>query len=706
MWLRPCAALVAKGKCSLSLVREMHMAKEKNTPSPPDAARQGAKATQRLLALFDLSQRMVSILDLEKVEQYVVTTALELLGGDGGSLMLLDEAAGELRIEAAVGLDKGIESAAAIKLGEGISGWVAREGKPLLLLGDAGEDGRFSDVAARKDVKCAISVPLLIGERVLGVLNVSKATDTPGFGEDDVQLLSALANHAAIAIQNARLYSEIEHAYMELKAMQLRLTSLFEHANDAVLVIDSESFKIVKVNRQAEQLTGYGRDELTAMPVAQLSHPQAPNALENVVRQTVSGGSVHFDDTSLARKDGSRVSVRISASVVSYGESKVVQAFLGDITARKKLEEKLARAEKLRLMGEMARGMAHEFNNILGGILGNVQLMRRQVQDERLQKTLGIVEEAARHGAATVKRMQEFTQVRTDKEFEPVDLNQMIRDIVAEFRVSRKTRRRFDHVSVEVSEGQFAPGAVAGSPSDLREALTNILLNALEAIPDKGSIAVKTWSEEGAACVSVADTGVGMSDASAARIFEPFFSTKGRDGLGLSVAYGIVRRHGGRIGFDTKEGQGTTFTVRIPLRAMAAPKATEAAQPVSAKGRILVVDDEQLIRDVLEKMLTSAGHEVAKAGSVQDALAALERGRFDLVLTDLGMPGLSGWDLAKTVKARKDGTAVALITGWGVQLDEAKVAECGVDFVIGKPFEDRRLYELVAKAVANVKRIA
>ncbi|MBM4079369.1 MAG: hypothetical protein FJ278_06690, partial [Planctomycetes bacterium] len=114
MWLRPCAALVAKGKCSLSLVREMHMAKEKNTPSPPDAARQGAKATQRLLALFDLSQRMVSILDLEKVEQYVVTTALELLGGDGGSLMLLDEAAGELRIEAAVGLDKGIESAAAI----------------------------------------------------------------------------------------------------------------------------------------------------------------------------------------------------------------------------------------------------------------------------------------------------------------------------------------------------------------------------------------------------------------------------------------------------------------------------------------------------------------------------------------------------------------------------------------------------------------
>jgi CheY-like chemotaxis protein/anti-sigma regulatory factor (Ser/Thr protein kinase) len=250
--------------------------------------------------------------------------------------------------------------------------------------------------------------------------------------------------------------------------------------------------------------------------------------------------------------------------------------------------------------------------------------------------------------------------------------------------------------------------SVAGNAAELREVLTNMLVNALDALPRGGKITFTTWGDEGSVSLAVADNGVGMAPEVRERAFEPFFTTKGpgNSGLGLSVAYGIIRRHEGELAVESAPGEGTTFLIRLPRSSAAVrpPAAAPRMGPVR-RTRVLVIDDDPAVRDVLASMLAKAGHEVVKAGGGREGLEVFQTTTFDLVFTDLGLPDMSGLEVAATVKEQSPTTAVVMITGWGRELDEEKLRKEGVDLLLCKPFDLVRVQNSIAAALKPQERM-
>jgi CheY-like chemotaxis protein len=249
-----------------------------------------------------------------------------------------------------------------------------------------------------------------------------------------------------------------------------------------------------------------------------------------------------------------------------------------------------------------------------------------------------------------------------------------------------------------------------GNPSELREVLTNIIFNAVDAMPKGGKLTIATqpqaedWVE-----VRITDTGIGMTEEVKNRVFDPFFTTKGvtNSGLGMSVSYGIVRRHGGEILIESEPGKGTTFILHLPTGYGEEAVVEKGVVPVreSRQARILVIDDEDSVRDVLSRMLKTKGHQVVVASDGEEGIERFRSESFDLVLTDLGMPKLSGWDVGKTIKGINPKIPIAMITGWGVELDREKLSESGIDLIVCKPFNFDQVTHLVFEAMELKKRM-
>jgi CheY-like chemotaxis protein len=257
---------------------------------------------------------------------------------------------------------------------------------------------------------------------------------------------------------------------------------------------------------------------------------------------------------------------------------------------------------------------------------------------------------------------------------------------------------------------------VQGNPTELREVLTNLIFNAVDALPYGGRIVVGAEAQRQSVVLTVRDSGLGMDAATQARIFEPFFTTKATgSGLGLAVVKDIVQRHGGEIRVVSNVGGGTLFTMTLPAiqdlallapAPAAAPNALPPAPALPRTARILAVDDDPGLGQMLQAMLGAAGHDVVITTGGAEALALFEGGNFDLVCTDLGMPGMNGWEVARAVRARAPGTPVILITGWGMSLDPAEIAAQTVDFVLAKPYRVTQVQEIVAQALARAAKEA
>ena len=354
----------------------------------------------------------------------------------------------------------------------------------------------------------------------------------------------------------------------------------------------------------------------------------------------------------------------------------------------------LVRAERLKALGEMAGGVAHDFNNILGAILGRAQLLMMRTQDSEMRRSLDVIEKAARDGAETVKRIQEFTRLRQDHAFIVTDLSDLVRDTLEITRSRWRDEAEATGIRYEISV-QAPPGLfILGHPSELREVLTNLVLNALDAMPKGGKLALSASKGNGEVRLKVQDDGHGMTEEVRNRVFDPYFTTKGvrGTGLGLSVSYGIARRHGGDILVESRLGHGTTFTVIFPAGAQG--PAPESIRPALSMGhgRILAVDDEEQVRGLLEEILTVHGHEVIVASDGEQGLEIYGHdGPFDVVITDLGMPGMSGRELARRIHDLDPAARIILSTGWGGTLEHERLKGSGVSRVLAKPFDMRDL---------------
>ena len=351
-------------------------------------------------------------------------------------------------------------------------------------------------------------------------------------------------------------------------------------------------------------------------------------------------------------------------------------------------QTQLVQSAKLNALGEMAGGVAHDFNNILAAILGRTQLLLQSVDDSGIRRQLGVIEQAALDGAQTVRRVQEFTRVRQDERFETLDVNRVLYGVVELTRPAWEAGAKRRGLVVNVHLDLKATLTMAGTASELREVFTNLVLNAIDAMPVGGDLWISSHDEAGSVRVQVRDGGIGMDDDTRARIFDPFFTTKDvkGTGLGLSVAYGIVSRHRGIIDVQSAPGQGTVFTLTFPVGAVPVEFGPQADRVSTTQLDCLVVDDEETVLSVLAEMLRGMGHKVTTALGGPAAIERLRSEQFDVVFTDLGMPDVNGWDLAAAVKQRRAETVVVLVSGWGFQLEEDAAVTRGVDRVMAKPF--------------------
>ena len=367
----------------------------------------------------------------------------------------------------------------------------------------------------------------------------------------------------------------------------------------------------------------------------------------------------------------------------------------------KSTQTQLVRGETLRAMGQLSSGMAHHLNNLFAVILGRVELLLGKVEEAGVRRSLEIIQRTAQDGAEVVRRVQRFSRVQPVSDAVAVDLNQLVQEVVELTRPRWQDEAQLRGSRIEVVVDPGVIGAAAGEPAPLREVLMNLLLNAADSIRQSGRVTLKTWTRDDRVYCSVSDTGAGMPEEIRRRAMEPFFTTKGpkATGLGLSVAYGTVQRYGGTLTLESAEGQGTTVEISLPS---ASPAAKVATSPLAAKAaalplRILVIDDELSVRSTLAEMLEEQGHSVTQAPGGREGLSYLESNPelVDVVISDLGMLDMTGWDVARTIQSRWPRLPVGLITGWGET--EITPEERGrVNFVITKPFDKALLSQTMA----------
>jgi signal transduction histidine kinase/ActR/RegA family two-component response regulator len=371
-------------------------------------------------------------------------------------------------------------------------------------------------------------------------------------------------------------------------------------------------------------------------------------------------------------------------------------------------QSQLMQSAKLNALGEMAGGVAHDFNNILAAILGRTQLLLQSVTDASVRRQLEVIEQAALDGAQTVRRVQEFSRLRQDEHFEPLDVQEVLQGALDLTRPAWEAESKRRGIALTAALDLRAAQFVVGNASELREVFTNLILNALDAMPWGGMLTLSSIDADGEVCVRVTDTGVGMDAETRGRVFDPFFTTKPvkGTGLGLSVAYGIITRHHGRIEVESETGSGSVFSVWLPATiAHQAEPETTSDGPLP-RLRVLAVDDEEPVLQVLGDLLAVLGQDVEIA---MGGAAGLERycpERFDVVFTDLGMPEVNGWDVVQVVKSRSPDTPVVVVTGWGAQIEGGALRARGADYVIPKPFSLEDVRAVLRQLSARPARAA
>jgi GAF domain-containing protein/ActR/RegA family two-component response regulator len=713
-----------------------------------ELGRQTQLKLQETETLLSVSRTLASTLDLDAVARQFLREVVKAVGADAAGIWLLDES-GEW-LEPFVGYHvppEWLDRLRVLRLSvrqHPFYAEAARTRQPVLST-DVMTDPRIPDEArAAAPHRTQLFVPIVAKERMVGGFAVTWLTRARELSPSELRLMEAVASQAAVALENARLFRDNQRRVEELSVLhelsravtgQLDQAGVLETMRQQVArVLDVRHMVIVLLDEAAGEFQVALRVK-DSLPDESLPrrYPVGSVGLMSVVLET--GRPIRTDDyaaecarrgvqpvaTSVelrhwlgvpmvagAQKIGviglrrrerpfSAAEERLLANIADLAALALRSARLFEERARAYAElaaaqDQLVRAEKLRALGEMASGVAHDFNNVLASILGRAQLLLDRVQDVKQRQWLQVIERAALDGARTVRRLQEFTRIRRDQPAVPVDLNEVVHHVLEATESAWGPQASSRGVRIEVSTA-LEPGLprVAGDPAELREALINLVLNAVDAMPDGGRLSLSTRRMGGEVEVAVSDTGVGIPEAIRQKIFDPFFTTKGPrgTGLGLSMTYGILSRHGARVAVESAEGRGTTFRLAFPVPAAELPEPGPPASPLKPAGalRCLVVDDEEPVGEVLGDILAAAGQDAAVVASGAEALARLAAEPFDLVFTDLAMPGMTGWEVARAVKARWPHIGVVLVTGFGVEVGPENAKAHGVDLVMAKPLK-------------------
>ncbi|MCX8117548.1 MAG: PAS domain S-box protein [Desulfobacterota bacterium] len=636
--------------------------------------------------LYELTQISHSALSVDQMLGEIVLGLCDFFKFERLAVLLIEEATGRFILHpASVGFSKEEMERYCLGTGKGITGWVAEKGVGLWVQ-DGQTDSR--DFGDRKDVGSEMCVPLLAGGKVIGLLDV-QSDKGRAFTEEEFRLFEKVGEHLGQILESAQ--------------SEERYRTVVESALDGVLVM-GEDHRLTYVNERFAGLVGYEKEELIGLNFLALLDPESQRRWEERALSSSQGPSAASPcELRILRKNGEIRMVEMNATQIRDLHGNQTQiAFLKDITEKRRMEEQLLQAEKLRALGEMVSGVAHDFNNALSIILGNAQLLLLGSKDPEQIHTLKVIERVAKESAQRVRRLQEFTKSQARQDLSRVDLNALVREAVEITQPKWRDEAQRKGLAIEVRTNLGTIPHAAGDISELREVLIHLLLNAIEAMPEGGTIEIQTYHRNGKVYLALSDTGQGMTEEVRKKIFEPFFTTKPftHSGLGLSMAYGVIKRFGGEIEVMSEPQKGTTFLISLRTDAVANPpeESAEAAM-THRKARILVIEDEPQVREILCRGLSAFQHQVTEAPSGEQGIKLFQEKEFDLVLTDLGMPHLSGWEVCKIIKSLRSDVPVGMITGWGEEIDELKRRESGVDFIISKPFDLSRVLSLVARSI-------
>ena len=480
---------------------------------------------------------------------------------------------------------------------------------------------------------------------------------------------------------------------------------LFESAPVGYHELDTNGC-IRRVNRTECQMLGYTPEEMIGRPIFDFVVPEQRDEARKAVRGKIHEGVLlrPFERQYLC-KDSTVREILIQDRLIRDVEGKIVgiRSTLQDITEQKQVQKALLRAVRLEALGQMAAGIAHNFNNILASIQGYADLALYDVQEKPavLRDDLQQILAGTRDAAQAVRRLQALYRPADDtSDFEVVDANALVEEAVALTRPRWKDEPQRQGLTIQVVTDLTPVPRVSGNPGELREVLTNLIFNAADAMPTGGMITIRTRQDGESVLLAVEDTGTGTTPEQQRRIFEPFFTTKGLggSGLGLTVSQSIIQRHRGEIQFQSQLGKGTCFTIRLP----AVEPAKEVAAPergveLPQGRRILIVDDEDMVRRVLERILVRSGQKVTAVSGGREAIETLRKDDFDMVITDLGMPGVSGFDVAHYVKEHRPALPVILVTGWGATVTPEQMQDAGAVGMIAKPFRHEQLVAVLGE---------
>ncbi|MGD1018279.1 MAG: response regulator [Verrucomicrobiia bacterium] len=373
----------------------------------------------------------------------------------------------------------------------------------------------------------------------------------------------------------------------------------------------------------------------------------------------------------------------------------------------KSAQEQVIQQERLRALGGMASGIAHDFNNSLVGILGLTELLLQRPESlddkPKARRYLEMINTTAKDAGKIVNRLREFYRYREQREaMEVVDLNHVIDEAISLTQPRWKTQAQTRNISIAVQKDLEKIPTVSGNVAELREVMTNLIFNAVDAMPEGGTISIRTHWDDTHVVLEVSDTGHGMTEEIRRRCFEPFFTTKGAhgSGLGLSMVHGILQRHQATVEIKSETNKGTTFTIRFAPQSPQ-PQSVSVAQPSGSVQNlhVLVVDDEPMVREIISGYLTGDGHQVETANGGRDGLAKFQKDRFDLVLVDRAMPDMNGDQMASAIKSVDSGTPIVMLTGFGAMMEATGEKPAGVDFVVGKPITMADLRVALSRAV-------
>ncbi len=492
---------------------------------------------------------------------------------------------------------------------------------------------------------------------------------------------------------------------------ELELLGMAIAQGDESYVITDPQGTILYVNPAFEQMTGYSTGEAVGHNPRILKSGKHGHDFYSAFWAAIRSGRTWQGRFTNRRKDGSLYPEDNLVSPVLDATGAVTHyvAVKRDATRQIEFEKQMVQQERMQALGKMVSGIAHDFNNIMVPILGLTEELLSSpesiAQPECVRACLGQIFDSARDARDIVRRLREFYRPGDEVEREPVDLAEAVERAIELTRPAwhTQTQAQGRTVTVHNEVGKVPP--VLGNAAQLRELFVNLLLNAVDAIAESGEVLIRAETHGQQLRITVRDTGCGMDPELATRCLEPFFSTKGErgSGLGLSMCYGILQQHGGDLSIDSVPGKGTTVVVTLPIR-QPVPNPT----PVPAKKpqetgvdslHILVVDDETMSLKVMQKLIERLGHEVDTAASGEQALAALGKGPYHLLVTDRAMPGMSGDELALRARENCPGLPIIMLTGFGDLMNYANETPPGVDLVIGKPASLRDLNEAIGRVV-------